>query len=146
MDMKVSSNSILFLDTAPFIYFFEENPAYFPRLLKLFDAVYDTGAQVYTSIVTYIELLTQPARLGNSRLVSKYKAYLCHSENLNIFPLDVSVADRAVSLRAKYGLKTPDAIQLGAAIECGADVVISNDKSWKRVEEIPVILVEELDA
>jgi hypothetical protein len=47
-------------------------------------------------------------------------------------------------MRAKYHFKTPDAIQLGTAVACGADYIITNDKAWQRLEEIKVILVGDL--
>ena len=62
MDLKIKSDDIVFIDTAPFIYFFERHPAYFKALATLFDRLYETGAQAITSVITYIELTTHPAR------------------------------------------------------------------------------------
>jgi len=69
----------------------------------------------------------------------KYQNNLCYSENLSIFPIDVSVADRAVMLRAEYRFKTPDAIQIATALASWADIVntITNDKQWKKIKEAP---------
>jgi hypothetical protein len=64
----LKSSDIVFLDTAPFIYFFEVHPTYFPALAAFFDQLYETGAQAITSIVTYIELTTLPARKGDRQL------------------------------------------------------------------------------
>ncbi|MCF6188583.1 MAG: PIN domain-containing protein [Desulfobulbaceae bacterium] len=144
MGVELQSDHILFLDTSPFIYFFERHPDYFPFMERFFDQVYSTSAQVITSMITYIELTTQPARIGEHQLVLKYRNYLAHSENISLFPLDLNIADQAVTLRAQYGFKTPDAIQLGTAIACGADYIVTNDREWKRFNAIPVILVEEL--
>ena len=62
MDLDLKSGDIIFLDTAPFIYFFEKHPDYFPALEMLFDRLYETDAQAITSIITYIELTTHPAQ------------------------------------------------------------------------------------
>ena len=56
----------------------------------------------------------------------------------------MNIADYVVELRAKYHFKTPDAIQLGTAVACGADYIITNDKAWQRFEEVKVFLVKEL--
>ena len=144
MGIDLKSDDIIFLDTAPFIYFFEQHPNYFSALEKLFAQLYETGAQAITSIITYIELTTHPARQGKNQLVHKYRDYLTNSENISLFPLDMDIADHVVEMRAKYHFKTPDAIQLGTAIACGADYIITNDKAWQRVEGIKVILVGEL--
>ena len=144
MGLKFGSGDIIFLDTAPFIYFFEANPNYYPALEQFFTQLYETGAQAITSIITYIELTTHPARKGQHQLVRKYRDYLSNSENIALFPLDMNIADHVVELRAKYQFKTPDAIQIGTAVACGSDYIITNDKSWQRFKEIPVVLVGDM--
>jgi predicted nucleic acid-binding protein len=144
MGLDLKSGEIIFLDTAPFIYFFERHPDYFPALEVLFDRLYETDAQAITSIITYIELTTHPARQGKAQLVRKYRDYLTNSENISLFPLDLNIADQAVELRAQHHFKTPDAIQLGTAVACGADYIITNDEDWQRVEEIQVVMVGDL--
>jgi predicted nucleic acid-binding protein len=142
--MKLKPGDILFLDTAPFVYFFEQQETYFPALKSLFADLYAVGAQAITSIITYIELTTHPARLGKQQLVRKYRDYFSNSENISLFPLDLHIADQVVALRGKYGLKTPEAIQLGTAVACGADYILTNDQAWKRFEEVRVVLVGDL--
>lgn len=144
MGLDLNSGDIIFLDTAPFIYFFERHPDYFPALEMLFDRLYEVDAQAITSIITYIELTTLPARQGEKQLVRKYRDFLSNSENFSIFSLDMDIADRVVEMRAHYLFKTPDAIQLGTAIACGADYIITNDKDWRKVEEIQVLMVGDL--
>jgi len=56
----------------------------------------------------------------------------------------MNIADHVVDLRARYQFKTPDAIQLGTAVACGADYIITSDKAWQRFEEVNVVLVGEL--
>ena len=144
MGLDLKSGDIIFLDTAPFIYFFQQHSDYFPALQMLFDQLYETDAQAITSIITYIELSTHPARQGKRQLVRKYRDYLTNSENISIFPLDLTIADHAFELRAQHHFKTPDAIQLGTAVACGADYIVTNDKDWRSFEEIRVVLVKDL--
>ena len=144
MGLDLKSGDIIFLDTAPFIYFFEQHPDYFPALETFFAQLYKTDAQAITSIITYIELTTHPARQGKNQLVRKYRDYLSNSENISLFSLDMDIADHVVELRAKYHFETPDAIQLGTAVACGADYIITNDKAWQRLEGIKVVLVGDL--
>ncbi|MFZ0243075.1 MAG: PIN domain-containing protein [Desulfobacterales bacterium] len=144
MGLEIKAGDIIFLDTAPFIYFFERHPDYFPALESLFNQVYTQKVQVITSIITYIELTTHPARSGQTKLVRKYRDYLSHSENISLFPLDMNIADQAVRLRAHYQFKTPDAIQLGTAVACGADYVVTNDIAWQKFTEVVVLLVTDL--
>jgi len=82
MGLNLKSGDIIFLDTAPFIYYFEQHPDYFPALEIFFDQLYRTNAQVITSIITYIELTTHPARQGKKQWVRKYRDYLSNSERI----------------------------------------------------------------
>ena len=146
MGLTLQSKDIIFVDTAPFIYFFENHPDYLSVMRDFFDQVYAVQAQVVTSIVTYIELTTQPVRLGDQRLARKYREYLSYSENVTLLPLDITIADEAIKLRAKHGFKTPDAIQLGTARAAGADYVLTNDREWHEVEDIVIWQLQELIA
>ena len=56
----------------------------------------------------------------------------------------MNIADQAVRLRAQHQFKTPDAIQLGTAVACGADYIITDDATWKQFEEVKVLLVGDL--
>ncbi len=144
MGIDVEPGDIIFLDTAPFIYFFEQHPDYFPSIAMLFDRLYDTDAQVITSIITYIELTTHPARKGKAQLARKYRDYLTNSENISLFPLDLNIADHAVDLRSRHHFKIPDAIQIGTAVACGADYIVTNDREWQKYEDIRIVLVGDL--
>jgi predicted nucleic acid-binding protein len=144
MGIDLETGDIVFLDTAPFIYFFEQHPEHFPAVEKFFNQLYESGAQAITSIITYIELTTHPARKGQNQLIRKYRDYLTNSENISLFPLDLNIADYVVELRAQYRFKTPDAIQLGTAVACGADYILTNDIEWQQFEEVKVLLVGEL--
>lgn len=144
MGVVIETGDIIFLDISPFIYFFEWHQDYFPALEKLFAELYKTDAQAITSIITYIELTTHLARLGNQKLVRKYRDYLTNSENISLFPLNLDIADHVVQLRAQYRFKTPDAIQLGTAVASGADYIITNDRAWQVLGDVKVVLVGEL--
>ena len=144
MGLKLRDGDIVFVDTSPFIYFFENHPDYLPAMQAFFDQVYRCDAQVITSIITYIEITTLPVRQGKRSLARKYRDYFSYSDNLTLLPLDMTIADEVVRLRATYGLGTPDAIQLGTALAAGADYVLTNDRKWSQVEDLEIIQIGEL--
>jgi len=144
MGLTLTTGQTVFLDSAPLIYFFEENTQYVEQMDRIFQAVAARQCAVVTSMITYIELLTLPEKMGDRRLAAKYRECLTNSEGFSIYPLNLTVADGAVELRARYGLRTPDAIQLSTAKVCGADYVLTNDRAWKKVPELNVVLVDEL--
>ncbi len=144
MGLKLEGSELVFVDTAPFIYFFEKHPKYLSFMERFFNDVYEKDIQVFTSIITYMEITTLPARLNNYQLVKKYRDYFTYSQNINLFPIDLVISEQAVRLRAKYKIKTPDAIQLGTAISCGADIIITNDKGWDQISDQPVYTINDL--
>ena len=52
---------------------------------------------------------------------------------------------KAAELRAKYGIRTPDAIQLSSVICKKGDVFITNDIKLKAVKEIKVMTIEDIN-
>jgi len=144
MGLKLSNYRQIFLDTSPFIYYFEENPEYINTLTKFWDQIYQYDISVITSIITYIELLTLPEREGNHLLASQYRESLTNSDHISIYPLNLQVADLTINYRADYNLKTPDAIQLATAEICGAEIIVTNDTDWKKIDTKEIVLVSEL--
>lgn len=144
MGLVLQTGDLVFVDTAPFVYFFEQHATFFPYVEKLFDQVFNQNAQVITSIVTFIEIAILPARMGNQALVDQYRAYFTNSSRVSLAPVTLEVANHAIALRAQYSLKTPDAIQLGTAIAHSATHVVTNDQQWKQVASQNVVLVNEI--
>ncbi len=144
MGMSFQAGQKVFIDTAPLIYWFEDHPVYVKKMAGFFDEITKKHIPLITSMITYIEVLTQPARLGADDLADKYRDYFLNSEQLNIYPLDMLVADAAVNLRATYALRTPDAIQLATAQVCGCNCILSNDRKWRRTKSLRILLVDEL--
>ena len=53
------------------------------------------------------------------------------------------VADAASAIRAEYNLRTPDAIQIATALYKKANLFLTNDRSFLKINEIKVILLDE---
>lgn len=119
--------SVVGLDTAPVIYLIEENPRYLPHLRAFFDAVDQGHLRVVTSILTLVEVLIHPLRLGNSQLADEYRRILLHANNVETLPVTGPIAEEAARLRAKRNLRIPDSIQIATAITAGATSFLTND-------------------
>ena len=131
---------VLALDTNIFIYHFEENPAYATYTEDLFNRIESGRVRAVTSALTLHEILTGARKAGNPELVSIYRNLLGSFPNLHFVPFDASLADISSDLRARYGLRTPDAIQVATAIHQRADTFVTNDEGLRRIKEIKITL------
>jgi len=137
-------NKNVFLDTAPLIYYIEENHKYSPVLNKLFLANSKGNFMFQTSVITLLEVLVHPMRENEHQLVEEYKNILCNSPSIVIQDINIDIVVSAAFLRAKYGLKTPDSIQVASALYLSAEYFLTNDIRLKIVNEIEVLVLDEL--
>jgi len=137
--------SRLGIETAPFIYFVERHPTYLPKVRDIFRQIDQGKFEGVSSMITLVEVLTQPLKMGNSTLEMEYRNILMRSRHFSLLPISVGIAERAAQLRAHYNLKTPDALQVFAAIDAQCDAFLTNDLGLKRVQEINVLLLDELE-
>jgi predicted nucleic acid-binding protein len=131
---------VLALDTNIFIYHFEENPVYSSYTEELFERIESGRVRAITSALTLHEILTGARKAGKPDLVSLYRNLLGSFPNLYFVPFDANVADISSDLRARYGLRTPDAIQVATAIHQRADAFVTNDEGLRRIKEIKITL------
>jgi len=132
------------VDTVVFIYHLEDHPRYARLTQPLFEAWEEGRTCGVTSVITLVELLVKPKRERKSDVAQEYLELLSTYPNLTIVEIDLKVADLAAELRAKYGLRTPDALQLAAALQAGAGGFLTNDERLKGVTELEVVLLDEL--
>jgi len=129
------------VDTAIFIYFIEEHPEFLPVILPLFQEADQDKRELITSAVTLLEVLVVPNRAGNRILAERYEALLTHSRGVRLVDLSRELLRAAAQLRAVTSVKTPDALQLVAAISAGCTAFVTNDR---RLPPIPGLRVVEL--
>jgi predicted nucleic acid-binding protein len=127
------------LDTVIFVYFIEEHPRFLPLLEPVFVAI-DTGAlEGVTSDVTLLETLVGPYRVGDIPLAERYEAILTRSRGIRLVELRRSVIRAAAQLRAGLRIKTPDALQLAAALVSNCVVYLTNDRDLPLVPGIRIL-------
>ena len=129
------------LDTAIFIYFIEENPRFLPTIVPLFQEADQGERELVTSALTLLEVLVVPYRAGNRLLAERYEALLTRSRGIRLVDLSRDQLRAAAQLRAAIGVKTPDALQLVAAIGRGCATFLTNDR---RLPLVPGLRVVEL--
>lgn len=131
-------------DTMVFIYHLEDHPIYSPITQSIFEAWEKGRNRGVTSVITLLEILVRPKKEGRPEAARDYLDLLTTFPNLIIVEVNLEVADLASDLRAKYGIRTPDAIQVASVLTAGARGFITNDKRLKRIAELEVLLLDEL--
>jgi predicted nucleic acid-binding protein len=131
------------LDTAPIIYFIEKHHKYLSILQPVFIEIDAGNIEAITSTITLLEVLIHPFRAGNEILAQKYRDILLYSDGLNTFEIFHEVSEASARLRAKYSIKTPDAIQIAMGILYGADKFLTNDPDLRKVSEIQVLILDD---
>lgn len=134
------------LDTSVFIFQIEGNPRYQELVHALFSWLERPRARAVTSTITMLELLVQPYRTRNLGRVNEFYALLSTHPNLEWSAPTLEIADLAAKLRAEYNLRTPDAVQAATALARRATGLISNDRVFKRVPGLEVVVLDELIA
>lgn len=131
------------VDTSIFIYFIEEHPRYLRLIEPLFRQA-DAGQRtLVTSSLTLMEVLVVPYRDGNRPLADRYQALLTGSRGIRMMDLTREQLVAAAQLRAVTGVRTPDALQLAAALGAGCSTFVTNDR---RLPAIPGLRVLQLSA
>jgi predicted nucleic acid-binding protein len=140
---ELAKHTIIGLDTNPFIYLFEQHPNYFSLAEILFDYLKTPGVQGVTSVITLIETCVQPQRDGRMDLVQIYERALLNSRQVQMLSVTPNLARHAIQMRVKYNIRVPDALQMGAALESGATLFITNDHPLKKVTELSVLILDD---
>ena len=143
LEQELAAHATIGVDTAPFIYLWEQHPRYFALSETLFRHLKKPQVQGITSIITLIEACVLPQRQGRLDLVQAYERALLHSRQVRTLPVDAVLARRAVALRARYDVRVPDALQVAAALEAGATAFVTNDRRLAKVQELQVLLFDD---
>ena len=133
------------VDTALFIYLIEEHPRFLAPVRALFARADAGEIEIVTSALTLLEVLVVPLRAGDQSLAAKYDALLIRSRGVRVVDLSRDQLRTAARLLAQFSaLRTPDALQLAAAMGAGCQSFISNDRRMPAPDGLRVLQLSEL--
>lgn len=67
-------------------------------------------------MLTLLEVLVRPLEMGTTALADEFREALTSTATLRVMDIDRPIAERAATIRASYGYRTPDAIHLATAV------------------------------
>lgn len=125
-----------YVDSCLFIYWVEQKAPQAETALRwLAD---NADAALHVSPLVRLEILVKPLRLKQTTLVDAYELLLSGQTWLSI---DDAIFAKALDLRARFGLKTPDALHLATAQHHGCDEIWTNDDRLNRAAGVKAVNV-----
>lgn len=135
----LGEHPVIFVDTAPIIYWLEGHPRFAERFAEVFEGAALGNLSVVISTITLAEVVAGPLRSRDEVLAAQYKEALTRSLGWQVYPLDVETAVEAARLQSVYSLRLPDAIQVATAIRAGARAIATHDGDLRRVKGLTII-------
>lgn len=145
LDNALQNVNFLGLDTSPFIYLVERNQKYLSLMREIFKRLTNNEFQACSSVITLTEVLVHPIRQNNLIIAHDYRDLLFNGTNFQLFSLTASIAEKAAELRANYNLRTPDALQIATSLENNCEAFLCNDNGLKKVTELKILTLDELE-
>jgi predicted nucleic acid-binding protein len=128
MIQSIPAGARIGVDTVAVIYFLEDHPEFGAPARRLFEQIEAGELEAVMSTLVLTELLVPLYRAGQERAADELSRRLRNFRNLEMRPVTDATASLAARLRARYGLKTPDAIHAANAIEAEASGIVTNDR------------------
>lgn len=116
------------VDSMLFVYHFEGNELFGEAAGQILAAAEQGRCRLVASVLALLEVLVVPKRAGQSELAERYRELFHSFPNLTVLGVDAEIAERAAELRARHGLRTPDAVHLATAEAAGVGAFLSEDR------------------
>lgn len=139
----LAPHRVIGLDTMVFIYHLEGNETYGAFTRTLFREVESGLRRAVTSTLTLLETLVKPKMIGDEEMRDDYYYALTSFPNLKLRQVDEEVAEVAAGIRARSGLRTPDALQVATCLVEGASAFITNDERLRNVEGLQTVVMKD---
>ena len=121
---------VIYLDSCLLVYAVEDDPVFGPTTKQRLAQAADTeDAVLAISPLVRLECLVGPMKSGDRALRLRYERAL---SLLRLLDMPPAVYDGAAELRARYGLRTPDALHLACAQHHGCQALWTNDDRLAR--------------
>jgi predicted nucleic acid-binding protein len=131
-------------DSMVFIYHLQAHDRYSPATSALLRS-WDRGeVRDVTSVITPLEVLVRPKRLGLREVERDYRRLLFACPNLRVVSVTEAIAGLAAELRARHDLPTPDAIRLATALDARATGFVTNDRRLATTRGIEVLVLDDV--
>ena len=141
--LTLPSTGLIYIDANGLIYSMERVEPYRTLLEPMWQEAQDGNITIASSPLLVLEALVKPLRDRNEGIISQYRE-LFASGAVRLLEPSYDVFEAAAGIRAETGLKTPDAIHAATAIRAECALFVTNDTDFRRVEGLPIVVLDDL--
>ncbi len=127
----------VFLDSSPVIYLIEWHSQFGPKTANWIAA---HATELIASEITRMETLILPVRVNDPVRIKDFEMFFAKRVS-QLATFDRIAFNRAIQIRAGFGFKLIDSLQLAIAIESACDVFLTNDHRLKQFTGIRVEVI-----
>lgn len=142
--LNLPASGSVCVDTDIIIYSVEKIEPYSTLLLPLWSLAAAGQLSIVASELALLETLVKPLQNGDTMLEQSFRDLLLNTAEVRLIPMSIAVLEQAARLRAAQGLKTPDAIHAATCLVSKCDLFITNDRVFRRVPELPLVVMSDL--
>lgn len=91
-------------------------------------------------------MLVKPIHDANDLLQQLFTEVMYSTPGFSCIPISRQVLEVAAQLRATINIKTPDAIHAATALVHPCTLFVTNDPAFRRVPNLPVVVLSDIAA
>ena len=133
----------VYVDANAIIYSVERVEPYHGLLAPMWEEARAGRFTLASSELVALETLIRPLRDGNARLEMLFRSILAAAE-IDLIAATLATWEDAARIRAETGLATPDALHAATALRAGCAAFITNDTDFRRVDGLPLVVLDDL--
>ena len=141
--LTLPTHGSVYLDANGFIYSVERIEPYRTLLEPMWRQARAGEFDVVSSDITVLETLVKPLREGDE-VVEMLLRSMFDAHEVSLIPATRELWEDAARIRADTGLKTPDALHAATTLSTGCTLFITNDTDFRRVEGLPIVVLDDL--
>jgi len=133
------------LDTSILIYHLEDIEPYADLTEVTFSAIAEGLPRAVLSVISVTELLVQPFARGEENRTTIFEQFILSLPNVDLIAPTYTIAKEAAHLRARYAIRTPDALLISTALNEKAEAFLTNDSRLRRLkaEGINILVLDD---
>lgn len=131
---------IAYLDSSALIYLIEGAQPFAARVREQLRVLLKADPSVRTAVgrLAWLECRVGPMKANDVSTLAAYDDFFSRPDLVRV-ELNADVIDLATAIRARHGLKTPDALHAACCLQLGSDhVFLTGDTAFGRVSGLHV--------